>query len=179
MSNELLHQIEAAEALSNRLLDEKTETKAKAFATIRELEKRLAQTVIPGAPLRGLVNLATQYAPFYGARVRGLYHDKAFDLGNDPREILVIGPDGRLGMLKMWRQTPVVEFGRPRATQLGPVYMLHRYALDSDLQLEDLEAFTIALDHVLKRHVRLAGERLEKLQLAADLARRIDEVLKD
>lgn len=121
---------------------------------IRRIEARLVDALM-GERLRGLPNLGSRDAPFYGQRIVPSRAAGAH-LPPDGREVMAIGTDGKL--VVVWAFRGKVE---------------SRGVLDQELVLEDLENYVKIVAELLERFIALSDRRRQRMKLAENLAHQL------
>lgn len=155
MSEEI---VEAAKLAAQDLSEARSEARTQAVAAIRALEAKLSD-VLGTERLRGLPNLGTREVPFFAARVVPSRSNLG-KLPPDGREVLALGPDGKL--LVVWAFRGKIE---------------SRTVRDEELVIEDVEPIARLVSEVLERFVALCERRTEKIEEAGRLSAKLIALL--
>ena len=163
MFNQIAQAGDAAESLARSRQD----AREAAVKAIRTAERALL-SALRGETLKGMVNLATGNAPFYGARVRSDADRKLrWPAGaSDGIASLCLAPSGRLVMVTCATDAR----GCCLDASVQPAY-------NTDLFAEDLAGVLRTLAYVLPRHTLHAEGAREKYLELTTFARTTQKVL--
>ncbi len=144
-----------AVATAAKLADDRSRTRGKAIAAMREIEAALAAVLAEsGLPaFAGVWNLGTGTVAFRGVNVRSAAPSRALER---ERPCLVLDAHGRLVMARL--------------TYQGDLAVGWTAATDDDLQVDDLELVAAATRHLLDRHLQGVETRTTHLGRVEDLA---------
>lgn len=151
--------LDLTSVLATELAESRASVRESTVEAIRSIETRLV-AALAGERLRGLPNLGTRSAPFYAQRILDA-HSTGARLPSDGREVLAIDSDGKLVAVH-WRA--------------GNGSVSARAVLDDEIVLEDLEPYVRIVGDILERFAELSEKRIERIERAGVLARRIIEV---